>query len=880
MFGRIFLFFSLFFSLFYSVFASDTELVNNVWYFFWVTKTFSTGASIDQVKQSILYADNNQGWYPDRRWYNTLSWSYGMYGFPTYLDFLTTIIYTRPQNKYTFVSPYSRITLFMAKDSDWYIQYYRTKNVTDDLPHTGTGVWVWDPNSYWNLTLARFTFWPSWSELAIPRAFPVRFVESGHVEYGVAIVAYNASAWYSASPYMYFIPDIWSYSYNEDSSYILKNNIFSSISYSNYNTKIKVSGTYTRIGWYWGNFTSDYYFMDCNWDYSICYNPYANWLNEIQTDTSYPYGITVSDADINGNNPTTDIWGVTDSNYCKTSNWYDIVSFYNSANRQSVSYTFDKIGHSGESTVTSQYCLTDFYPYAWGVLASSTKLNDSGISFNGGANFIYINSWSYLYWSWTSQIRLKTNSEFDPIPDWGWGGGGGGGWTVGGGGWTVDNGYSPWLNGYDCKPVYFSSGSSDGIHIDIPTDEYIYSTGVTSWPPPNSSYSAHLFENWDRSKKVVSVIKPFPTSLINIYSWSILGSQSWSYVNFTSSTEFATLKGTNIPVSGLEFSAVENGDFLNIVRVVFNTTTDGWTFPIQWSDIIGYAVFFNTATWQYETQNIKKTSSWTWEVRSEKWWQIVQIVWVPGFSFSHVDLFYWSKYTIKKYECMNNAWECYWSRSATWSFSCGWKINPIYWNEIGSCESVGEYCQPSTNTSTGKLDPFNYLDASGSIRPVYNQSGSISWIAYNSQADDIFSCSYSGLETLLCVPEILWKIWKRFTVALKNLLDFLYSISSISSPKWDWKILWFVNVASAYDAGATLRLPYYTTSTGAKITKETFTWSKNPMSINSSMATMWDNVNNLPDWGIKGIFAFAIYSTILIVLFIVTVMIAVAFSNK
>ena len=126
----------------------------------------------------------------------------------------------------------------------------------------------------------------------------------------------------------------------------------------------------------------------------------------------------------------------------------------------------------------------------------------------------------------------------------------------------------------------------------------------------------------------------------------------------------------------------------------------------------------------------------------------------------------------QKYECMNNAWECYWSRSAAWSFSCGWKINPIYWNEIGSCESVGEYCQPSTNTSTGKLDPFNYLDASGSIRPVYNQSGSISWMCIILKLMIFFSCSYSGLETLLCVPEILWKIWKRFTVALKNLLDF------------------------------------------------------------------------------------------------------------
>ena len=107
---------------------------------------------------------------------------------------------------------------------------------------------------------------------------------------------------------------------------------------------------------------------------------------------------------------------MTDSNYCKTSNGYDIVSFYNSANRESVSYTFDKIGHSGQSTKTDQYCLTDFYPYAGGVLASSTKLNDSGISFNGGANFIYINSGSYLYGSGTSEIRLKTNSDFDNIP--------------------------------------------------------------------------------------------------------------------------------------------------------------------------------------------------------------------------------------------------------------------------------------------------------------------------------------------------------------------------------------------------------------------------------------------------------------------------------
>ena len=139
--------------------------------------------------------------------------------------FLTTIIYTRPQNKYTFVSPYSRITLFMAMIRiDIYSITVQKRN------------W-WSPTYwYWCLSmgskfilksnsctfyLLTFLKWTSY-----PRAFPVRFVESGHVEYGVAIVAYNASAWYSASPYMYFIPDIWSYSYNEDSSYILKNNIF------------------------------------------------------------------------------------------------------------------------------------------------------------------------------------------------------------------------------------------------------------------------------------------------------------------------------------------------------------------------------------------------------------------------------------------------------------------------------------------------------------------------------------------------------------------------------------------------------------------------------------------------------------------------------
>lgn len=851
MFGRIFLFFSLFFSLFSGVFADDYQVVSGISTTSLVGKNFSL-----------------ENWNLTKTWSNFFLYNNNYY---KYIFFLSgssqyswewNIFDGHFTNKYSYYSDSAIITIITAIhsgyppfNSGWETFFWFRQKRDSNSQDPSQIEWSIKSKTCFDL----FDWWPAYSACSM-YSFPLRFHSWSVTEYGVGIASIDF-VW-NKSQRIYYVPDIWSPSYISWQDPIM---IESPVSSLDYNTFLpKKSWSYHHYSWYYPTYDSDFFIVSSKWDWKKSYNLSSSWVEKIEwSDDDQISRLTFSE--ISSGIPS---W-FSDTTYCRTSAGYDIISYFDRNTWSGQSYKFYPDTWTTTATTDGKICITDLYPDPRGAYVDISDVFGK-IAWNGWPLAIIASDSGGYYYATGSQIRYTDTAltGWDSFPSWG------------GGGWSLDTGYSPSANGYDCKPVYFSSWSSDGVHIDIPTDEYIYSTGVTSWPPPNSSYSAHLFENWDRSKKVVSVIKPFPTSLINIYSWSILGSQSWSYVNFTSSTEFATLKGTNIPVSGLEFSAVENGDFLNIVRVVFNTTTDGWTFPIQWSDIIGYAVFFNTATWQYETQNIKKTSSWTWEVRSEKWWQIVQIVWVPGFSFSHVDLFYWSKYTIKKYECMNNAWECYWSRSATWSFSCGWKINPIYWNEIGSCESVGEYCQPSTNTSTGKLDPFNYLDASGSIRPVYNQSGSISWIAYNSQADDIFSCSYSWLETLLCVPEILWKIWKRFTVALKNLLDFLYSISSISSPKWDWKILWFVNVASAYDAGATLRLPYYTTSTGAKITKETFTWSKNPMSINSSMATMWDNVNNLPDGWIKGIFAFAIYSTILIVLFIVTVMIAVAFSNK
>lgn len=850
MFGRIFLFFSLFFSLFCYAWALDYQVQS------WIYTTSMVGKNF-----SI------ESWNLTKSWSNFFLYNTNYY---KYLFFLTgTSQYSwdwnpfdcRLTHKYSYFSDnwiISVITSIYAGyppfNANWESFYWLRQKRIDNLQDPAQSEGSIKSKTCFDL----FDWWPALSVCSM-YSFPLRFHSGWLVEYGVGIA--STDFYGNKSQRIYYVPDIWSPSYVEWQDPIMIASPVSTVDYSTFLPK--KSWLYHHFSGSCPTYDSDFYIVSSKWDWEKSYNLTDTWV----------YMIEWSDDDHISRSLYSSItswipsW-FTDSTYCRTTAGYDIISYFDRSTGSWQSFKFYPETGTTIATTDGKICITDLYPDPRGAYVDIADVFGK-IAWNGWPLAIIASDSGGYYYATGSQIRYTdtalTGWDSYPASSWWW-------W------WSTDIWYSPAPNGYDCKPVYFSSWSSDGVHIDIPSDNYLYTTWTTTGPPPNSSYNAQLFYNSDWSDVVNVTVKPYYTTLSNVLSGSVLWYQSWSYTSITSSTDYATFGKTWIPISWVEFSAKKNGDLVNIGRVVFATATEWIDFPIQWNDILWYAVFYN-ANGTYDTQYIRKTSSWTGEVRSEKWWQIVQIVWLAWFSFSHVDLFQFStNQTIKKYECMNNSFSCYWNRSSTGSFSCAGRINPIYWNEIWSCESVGDYCQPSSNSSTWILDPFHYVD-NWILRPIYNQSWTVSGLAYDASADDLFSCEESGIDVLLCVPNILQGIWKRFTVALKNLLDFLYSVSSLSSPKGKGNILWFIPIVSAKDYWEWFRLPYYTTSTGAKMPSVVYTGSKDPIKLNSSMSKMEDNVQALPAGGIKGIYAFAINMTILITLVIVITMIAVAISK-
>ena len=243
-----------------------------------------------------------------------------------------------------------------------------------------------------------------------------------------------------------------------------------------------------------------------------------------------------------------------------------------------------------------------------------------------------------------------------------------------------------------------------------------------------------------------------------------------------------------------------------------------------------------------------------------------------SFSFYGMEVGYQSETVTQTTECENGQWTC--EVNYLWN-TCSSQF--YYGKARGTCGFVDNKCLPTTTLENA--------DWSHSTTPVNNPATTTGpKLDENGDLDvwkDIFSCSETGFSVLICPFQIIGRIWEKVTDFLKIIANLIQAISSIGSPAWTGDIIGFIfPMVYAEDLWKSLISPWQVTSTWQVKPDSAPTYSgADYAGINYLMLSAWDNVKNMPDGGIKWIFAFAQWSLILLGITSLIVVVIIAIKN-
>lgn len=184
-------------------------------------------------------------------------------------------------------------------------------------------------------------------------------------------------------------------------------------------------------------------------------------------------------------------------------------------------------------------------------------------------------------------------------------------------------------------------------------------------------------------------------------------------------------------------------------------------------------------------------------------------------------------------------------------------ITSIQWGSINKVISSSTVCPVKPDIVSVALENIKNQQET----QKEEQEKILSW---NSGEWGIFSCNETWLGVLICPFQIVWRIWEKFLNALSSIWNFLYWISSIASPSWVGNILWFDLIETANAWGMNLETIW-----------KTDTWATSADFVTQWILSSWWNAQ-LQEGGIYSIFTYAQYFFIVLTLFVILFIIAIA----
>lgn len=370
-----------------------------------------------------------------------------------------------------------------------------------------------------------------------------------------------------------------------------------------------------------------------------------------------------------------------------------------------------------------------------------------------------------------------------------------------------------------------------------------------------------------------------------IMTWSNTGSAA--VVNYIPN-EVLTPISAHRPII---FVATKRGWSITPFNVIqFRALTGSTTVPVT-SVYFGHYDSSGTPVYEpnYEpaTQDTSTWSTYTVRYRWTGYADFAQITPADGLQAMRLGT---SSATTTKTECRNAEYACKWIKYNT-GFGCQWDFAPAFdnpaYNATGECEVSAEwYCAPVQelrSLAAGSPEAWVY-DSNGNKVGRTTDTNLASKDITNA---DIFSCSYTWLETLACPFQIAGKLWKQFLAMIKALWDLLKGISSLWSTAGTGKLMGLlensfgVPVAHAEDLGKNLWAYWLTDWSGNILPDQAPSYTGADMAgINHSMFTAGDHAKNLDRGGIKGIWTFSYWWLMLVFAILIITLIGMSFGNN
>lgn len=363
-------------------------------------------------------------------------------------------------------------------------------------------------------------------------------------------------------------------------------------------------------------------------------------------------------------------------------------------------------------------------------------------------------------------------------------------------------------------------------------------------------------------------------SVYPFYSWTILNTdtftgwlEAWVDTTFSpgiGSTVLQTLSvslarsGSSAPINYVKVKTGFPGNnyfataYNNIVaNVQYNTPNWVFTYPMTWS--WWYATSFS----RYDANSIKIS------------WLANDTITISWFEAWHSST--WS--TISKTNCGNTYFSCSYHQQQPGIFSCDSSRN-VDGSAQWTCIDQSNQCKPASQT-WAYYWPGVYIPGVTTITPITNWSGDTVGIDYT--WEDIFSCSESGLLVLVCPFQVLGRIWDKFTSLIKTIVNLIYGISSLWSPRWTGDIIGMIIPYAHADPGVNLKMPYQNNPDWSmkNDSAQSYTW-RDMMGLNKGILRASDSLANTDSWWIKWLYAYSMWTMIVIWVFVVIAIIVTA----
>lgn len=388
----------------------------------------------------------------------------------------------------------------------------------------------------------------------------------------------------------------------------------------------------------------------------------------------------------------------------------------------------------------------------------------------------------------------------------------------------------------------FSDNSSGSLIPEKYTFQWLansnsYQDRFSVYPSTGIYLDTETFTGWIEAGKITTIY-----SDLDLISQNLPTSLS---VNITRTWAQSIINYVKIKTNNQGFSPI-NSNQKNIVAEVRFNGIDWkiYTYPMV------YSGWYAIALSRFPAKNINIRFT-TWTV-----------------TFDWFEVWYTNDWSINKTSCANSAFICEYTQQSPGIFSCDSALN-VSWIPQWECEISNNICQPKT-----WIIPYYdwAIVPGGAVQQAINASGAVVWLDY--EAEDIFTCDESGLSVLICPFKVIGKVWSKFTFVIKKLVNLIYGISSLGSPSWQGKLLWFfINTVHAEQPDLIQPFDYSNSWTSA----ESYTW-RDMINLNKSIFTASDNVYHMENIGIKWIYTIAQWFLILVFSVIWFVLFLIAFN--